>query len=141
MRRLAGAVYRVHSFLSAPSRRNFFIYLGMLWILNAADIWQTSALKSSGDLASEANQFVSYLLMKGPLYFVTFKILAITLVTLVVVRGYFDDKGIRVGETFYNATQVRTAIQFMLVVANFYYLLVVFLPLILIVVDYRMANA
>jgi hypothetical protein len=129
-------INRVHCFLSAPSRRKFYLYLGLLWILNAADVWQTIALKYSGQLASEANRLIDHLLSRGPLYFLVFKILAVFFITLVLIRGYFDEKGIRIGETLYTPCQVRTAIQFLLVLAIIYYLFVVYLPFLIVIVSF-----
>jgi len=132
----AEGINRVHCYLSSPSRRKFYLYLGLLWILNAADVWQTMALKYSGQLASEANRLIDYLLSKGPLYFVVFKILAVFLISIVLIRGYSDEKGIRIGETLYTSCQVRTAIQLLLVLAIIYYLVVVYLPLLIVMVTF-----
>ena len=129
--------HRAYCILARPSPQNFFIYLGLLWILNAADIWQTLALKYSGNLASEANQLVNHVLAKGPLYFISFKVLAIILVSSVLTRGYFHNKGIKVGETQFSPDQVRTTILFLLICAIVYYLIVVFLPLIIILLTFR----
>ena len=128
---------RAYCFLARPSPRNFFIYLGLLWILNAADIWQTMALKYSGNLASEANQLVNHVLAKGPLYFISFKVLAIILVSSILIRGYFHNQGIKVGETQFSPDQVRTAILFLLICAIIYYLIVVFFPLMIILITFR----
>jgi len=137
MNRLAVAINRAHLFLCSPGWRKFFIYLGLLWILNIIDSWQTLSLKISGQLASEANQYINYLLNKGPVYFISFKMLAIILVTMILVRGYFDSKGIKLGDTFFTTNQVRTAIQFMLILANIYYLFVVYIPLTMVLLSYR----
>jgi hypothetical protein len=130
-------IYRAYCYLAKPDSRKFFVYLGLLWILNAADVWQTTALKYSGNLASEANRFIDHFLAKGPLYFVLFKALAIFLVSLILVRGYFSMTGIKVGDTDYTPTQVRTAIQFLLIVAIIYYLFVVYLPFIIVSFTYQ----
>jgi hypothetical protein len=133
----AKAMQRAHIFFATPSWRKFFIYLGLLWILNAADIWQTTALKHSGQLATEANQLIEHILMKGPVYFIGFKILAVILVTLVLIRGYFDINGFSIGDTHFSAEQVRTAIQFLLILAILYYLFVVYLPLMIVVATFN----
>ena len=108
-----------------------------MWILNVADVWQTLALKYGGNLASEANKFIDHFLARGPLYFVVFKGLAVFLVSLILIRGYFDRKGIKIGDSFFTTIQVRTAIQFLLVLAIFYYLIVVYLPLIIVVATFQ----
>ena len=129
--------YRAYYYLAKPSRRKFFIYLGLLWILNAADVWQTMALKYGGNLASEANRFIDHFLVKGPLYFVIFKALAVFLVSLILIRGFFSRTGIKVGDSDFSPNQVRTAIQFLLIVAIVYYLFVVYLPLIIVALTYQ----
>jgi hypothetical protein len=133
----ANAIRRAYYFLAEPNWRKFFIYLGVLWILNAADVWQTMALKYSGQLATEANRFIDHFLMKGPMYFVIFKGLAVFLVSLMLIRGYFDKNGIKVGEASFSANQVRTAIQFLLVLAIVYYLIVVYLPLLIVAATFN----
>jgi len=132
----ADMFHRAYCFLARPSLENFFIYLGLLWILNAADVWQTMALKYSGSLASEANQLVDYVLIKGPIYFISFKVLAIILVSSVLIRGYFHNQGIKLGETQFSPDQVRAAIIFLLICSIVYYLVVVFFPLIVILLTF-----
>ncbi len=129
-------VNRAYNFLATPSRRKFFIYLGLLWILNAADAWQTMALQKGGNLASEANRFIDYFLVKGPVYFVIFKLLAVFLISLMLIRGFFYSSGLKVGDTRFSPEQVRTAIQFLLVVAIIYYLFIVYLPFVIITLTY-----
>ena len=128
---------RAHRYFAVPDRRKFFIYVGLLWILNAADVWQTLQLKRGGNLAGEANELVNYVLTEGPLYFLAFKGLAMFLVTLILIRGYFDRSGFIIGETHFNTHHVRTAIQFLLVIAILYYLLVVYTPLIILVAKHH----
>ena len=137
MSRLSRAFKRLYISLAIPSSRKFFIALGLLWILNAADVWQTLALKSSGHLASEANKFIEHVLSKGPIYFILFKILAVFFISLVIIRGFFDKRGIQVGETRYSHEQVRTSIQLLLMLGIIYYLFVVYLPFIIVFATFQ----
>lgn len=131
------AFRRTYCFLATPNLRKFFIYLGLLWILNAADAWQTMALKYGGHLAAEANLLMDHVLAKGPLYFISFKLLAVLLISLVLIRGYLHNNGLKVGNATFDPEQVKTAIMFLLVCAIVYYLAVVFLPLIIIVTTFN----
>ncbi len=100
-------------------------------------MWQTLALKRGGDLASEANDLVGHVLNKGPDFFVAFKTAAILLSSLILIRGFYDERGLKVGDISYSQIQVQTAIQFLLVVADIYYIVVVYIPLALVLLSYR----
>jgi hypothetical protein len=112
----------------APTLGSFVLLLVTLWSLNLADIFQTMYLKQSGFLASEANYVADFFLKGGGAPFFWAKVLALVLITSILVRGWFDKKGIKVGSARYTTVQVRQSIQFMLVAGIIYYTLIVVFP-------------
>ena len=105
-----------------------FILLITLWALNLADLFQTVYLKETGFLAKEANYFVDFFLKSGHLQFFLAKILALVLITSILLRGWFDRRGIKLGANRYTREQVRSSLQFLLIAGIIYYVLIVGFP-------------
>ncbi len=115
---------------AAPSTGKFWLLLVVLWALNLADIFQTLYLKESGFLAEEANQYVDFFLKEGRPEFIGFKILALMLISLILARGWYDKRGMRIFSSYYPRDKARSSIQFLLSVGVFYYVVIVVFPFI-----------
>lgn len=113
---------------SYPTTGMFIILLITLWALNLADTFQTIFLKESGHLAQEANYFIDFFLSKSTLAFIAAKILALILISSVLIRGWIDKKGIKLGAAHYPREAVRNSIYFMLVAGVIYYTIIVIFP-------------
>lgn len=111
-----------------PGTGAFIILLITLWALNLADIYQTLYLKQSGLLAEEANWFIDFFLKEGRTPFFLAKILALILITSIVIRGWIDQKGIRLLNIQYTQGQARAAIYFLLSAGVIYYIFIVGFP-------------
>jgi hypothetical protein len=113
-----------------PSTPVFLIQLVTLWGLNLADTFQTMYLSASGMLSQEANLFINFFLLKGPAILLIVKVLALILISSMLIRGWYDFRGIKVLSAQYSRDQVRAAIQFMLTVGIIYYVIIVAFPFI-----------
>jgi len=111
-----------------PSTGSFIILIIVLWALNLADIFQTLYLKNSELLEQEANWFINYFLQSGPRAFIGAKVLALVLITLILVRGWFDKKGLQLYGKFYEQVQVRCTLHFLLLAGVLYYTIIVIFP-------------
>jgi hypothetical protein len=111
-----------------PTFGTFILLLLTLWALNIADIFQTLYLKQSGILQQEANFFIDYFLREGVTPFFWAKALALAFVTSVLMRGWFDKKGLKFQNALYTPDQVRRSIHNLLLILNIYYILIVVFP-------------
>ena len=106
----------------------FYFYLSLLWLLNIADIIQTVTLSQGGNLKQEANQFMDFFLTHDWRIFILAKMLPLILVTAMVIRGYYDKKGTKIGGRQYTPDEMRKAIVFILAAGVVYYLIIVLMP-------------
>ena len=111
-----------------PATGAFIILVLTLWALNLADIFQTLYLKESGFLAQEANWFIDFFLKEGKTPFFLAKLLALILITSMLLRGWFDRRGIRLFRAAYTQEQARAAIYFLLAAGVMYYIFIVGFP-------------
>jgi hypothetical protein len=119
---------KIKSSSNEPATVAFFMLIITLWALNLADLFQTLYLKQSGLLAQEANLFVNFFLEKSHLFFFMGKVLALILITSIISRGWFDKKGIKIGNLHYPRSQVRCSIYFLLSTGVIYYTIIVAFP-------------
>ncbi|HEX9744016.1 MAG TPA: DUF5658 family protein [bacterium] len=113
-----------------PPFKNFVVLLASLWALNLADTFQTLFLKDSGFLHKEANFFIDFFLTKGSVQFISAKVLAMVVVSIILVRGWRDKDGFSFLGTRYNSVQVKKSIYFLLTAGVIYYILIVIFPFI-----------
>jgi hypothetical protein len=113
-----------------PTTGAFVILLLTLWSLNLADLFQTVFLKESGFLAQEANFFVDFFLREGRAAFFLSKVLALVLISSILIRGWFDKRGVLLGNYRYDRDKVRSSIHFLLVAGVIYYIVIVAFPFI-----------
>lgn len=114
----------------------FYLYLALLWLLNIADIIQTVTLSQGGNLKREANVFMEFFLNHDWRIFIVAKILPLMLVTVMVIRGYYDKKGTKINGRNYTPEEMRKAIVFLLAMGVVYYLIVVFIPFVTILLGF-----
>jgi hypothetical protein len=111
-----------------PSTAAFVILLITLWALNLADAFQTIYFATNDMLAQEANFFIDFFLKKGPGFVLIIKILAMIFITIMLIRGWNDKKGIKVFRIQYSRDDVRNSILVMLTAGIIFYIVVVIFP-------------
>ena len=114
--------------LRVPTTGAFITLLITIWALNLADIYQTLYLKESGFLAEEANWFIDFFLKEGRAPFFLAKLLALILITSILIRGWIDQRGIKLFNIQYDQAQARAAIYFLLGAGAVYYIFIVGFP-------------
>jgi hypothetical protein len=115
---------------SKASTSTFFILVVTLWCLNIADLSQTLYLKHAGLLGEEVNKFIQLFLDESSRAFIAAKLLALILITSILLRGWFDQSGVKTYGVKYSMEQVRRTINLMLTTGVIYYVLIVGFPFI-----------
>ena len=121
--------------LTRPFIGVFYLYLALLWLLNIADVIQTLMLSQGGHLKLEANQIMNVFLQMDWRIFVLAKLLSMALVTVMLVRGYHDNKGTSIGGIKYSHQDVKRTIVLLLAAGVVYYLIIVLIPFVTILIS------
>jgi hypothetical protein len=124
------------SYVNTKRIRSFYIYIGLLWVLNVADMFQTLMLKAGGHLKEEANVFVEYFLSYDWELFIVAKLCAMVLITAMLLRGYHDERGTTIAGNYYSPDEMRRFIILLLSGGVIYYLFIVMMPFMVLLVGH-----
>lgn len=132
---IMGIIRYLGKLLTRPFVGAFYLYLALLWLLNIADVIQTLMLSQGGHLKLEANQFMNIFLQMDWRLFIIAKFVPMMLVSVMLIRGYTDNKGTKIGGIEYTHEDVRHAILLLLATGVVYYLIIVLIPFITILIS------
>ena len=109
-----GIIRYLGELLTRPFIGAFYLYLALLWLLNIADVIQTLMLSQGGHLKLEANQIMNVFLEMDWRVFIIAKFVPMMLISVMLIRGYTDNKGTSIGGIKYTHQDVKRAILLLL---------------------------